>query len=227
MAPRAASAALLGVLLLFATCGAQPPACAGTCPVNVQGLVGPTSVTWDTFGNVYFAQKAGTILTMPSWVGTPTITVLTIPVSSFGDHGVTSILWDSGYLYVTYMKQDPRWGALGCTDSGQDPGTRPYASIQGCNIYGRVSRWPVSAQAVITGPEQVIIDTQFPDNAGRDACVQFSTHSTPTCIIASGDGGFYVAFGDGASFNNPDQGQEGVNPVTGVADQGGCDDNAP
>ena len=33
-----------------------------------------------------------------------------------GDHGLTSILWDGGFLYATYMQQDPRWGALGCDD---------------------------------------------------------------------------------------------------------------
>ena len=56
--------------------------------------------------------------------------------------------------------------------------------------------------------------------------MQFSTHSTPTCIIKSGDGAFYVAFGDGASFTCPDYGQMGT-ADDGSVRQGGCNDNTP
>ena len=30
---------------------------------------------------------------------------------------------------------------------------------------------------------------------GRTGCVQFSTHSTPTCIVKHPDGSFYISFG--------------------------------
>ena len=63
--------------------------------------------------------------------------------------------------------------------------------------------------------------------AGRSACVQFSTHSTPTCIIASGDGAFYVSMGDGAAFTMPDFGELGTTAGPPPVNQGGCNDNYP
>ena len=114
--------------------------------------------------------------------------------------------------------------SLGVQDWGQNPGVRPWTAMAGCNIYGRVSRWPISAAGAVTGPEAVLLDTSTPDQHGRDACVQFATHSTPTCIVAAPDGGFYIAFGDGAAFTAPDWGQMGT---TGGVNEGGCNDNAP
>ena len=207
----------------------QQGPCTGACPVNIQGMNYPISITWDTFGHIFVAEKDGLVKATTSWVSTPTtITLdLTSEVTYNGDHGLTSILWSNGYLFATYMKQNAEWGANGCTDSGQNPGGRPWPTILGCNIYGRVSRWPINALGVITGPEQVLIDTQLTDAHGRNGCVQFSTHSTPASIIASGDGGFYVSFGDGAAFTMPDYGQLGTSITPPVSNQGGCKDNSP
>lgn len=67
--------------------------------------------------------------------------------------GLTSILWDDGWLYATYMKVNPLYGQA-CNDYGQMDG-RPRGEVIGCPIDGRVSRWPVSEQGRIIGPEQV------------------------------------------------------------------------
>ena len=153
----------------------QQAACAAPCPVNLQGLTDPTSVTWDTNGNIFIAEKAGLVKHTTSWVGNPVNVILDITaVTYYGDHGLTSILWDgaggvggSGFLYATYMKINPEFGADGCTDYGQDPGVRPWSAMVGCNIYGRVSRWPISAAGIISGAEQILIDTQTPDVHGE------------------------------------------------------------
>lgn len=59
---------------------------------------------------------------------------LTDRVTSWGDHGLTTILYsETGglpYLYVTYMKLDPLYGNV-CEDHGQVDG-RPMDAIEGC-----------------------------------------------------------------------------------------------
>jgi hypothetical protein len=51
--------------------------------------------------------------------------------------------------------------------------------VVGCNIYGRFSRWPVSPAGEVTGPEEVLLDTEV----GNKACAQFATHSVPACTV--------------------------------------------
>jgi hypothetical protein len=171
-------------------------------------------VTWDTFGNTYVSEKAGVIKRADPGVWQAQVTQLVIDlsgeVSSFGDHGLTTILWDNGFLYATFMALSPIYGN-DCADYGQPDG-RPNEQVNGCPIYGKFVRWPVNAQGVITGPQQVLLDT----SANNLACVQFSTHSTPTTFVKGPDGYFYLAFGDGAGFTMVDAGQLGLNP---------CNDN--
>ena len=38
----------------------------------------PISITWDTFGNIFIAEKPGTVMLMRAWVGVPTVVVLDI-----------------------------------------------------------------------------------------------------------------------------------------------------
>jgi glucose/arabinose dehydrogenase len=104
------------------------------------------------------------------------------------------------------MKLNPKWGH-GCEDSGQMDG-RSRLTVEGCNIYGRLSRWPLSPTGRITGPEEVLLDTE----ANSMACVQFATHSIPACVVKGADGYFYISFGDGAAFTTVDPGDLGHNP---------------
>lgn len=170
----------------------------------------PTSITWDPYGHAFIAEKAGVVkMTAPGQVvGEVVNTILDIQgqVSSFGDHGLTTILWDEGYLYATFMALNPKYGNA-CADYGQPDG-RPNEQINGCAITGMFVRYPISAAGVITGPQQVLLDTAV----GNKACVQFSTHSAPTTVLKGGDGYFYLAFGDGAGFTMVDAGQLGLNP---------------
>jgi len=82
----------------------------------------------------------------------------------------------------------------------------------------------VNDMGVIISGEQRLFDSQWP--AANDApfgdtpaaCVQFSTHSTPTDIVKHGDK-FVIALGDGAGFTGLDVGNLGTgNP---------CQDNLP
>jgi hypothetical protein len=133
---------------------------------------------------------------------------LSSKISAFGDHGLTSILFYKGFLYATYMVQDPKWGEFGCADYGAMDG-RPLNQVNGCAITGRLSRWPLDpATGTVSGDEQILIDGNKP--VFEAYCVQFSTHAV-TSVVELG-GLLYVAFGDGAAFTTVDVGQLGNNP---------------
>ena len=85
---------------------------------------------------------------------------------------------------------------------------RPRIEVEGCTVYGRFSRWPMSAAGAVAGPEEVLLDTE----PAQKACVQFSTHSTPSGLAKGADGYFYLSFGDGAGFASVDPGDLGHNP---------------
>ena len=186
--------------------------------VDLNGFFQPTSVSWDDCGHVFVALKVGTILVFPSWTApaTAAATIVDIEnvVSSFGDHGLTSILWDRdegghAWLYATYMKNRWTYGGANCNDYGQQDG-RVDAAIEGCDVYGALSRWPVDDTGTVTGPEHRILDTQI----NKMACAQFSTHSIPACVVKGAAGDFFVSFGDGAGFSSVDNGNHGHNPCS-------------
>ena len=96
-----------------------------------------------------------------------------------------------------------------CTDSGQIDG-RPYSQITGCVLYGRLSRVaydPLTAR--VTLPVQVVMDGEA---NGRQGCSQFSTHGITGLVLGPGDGYIYFSYGEGASFQAPDNGEFGSNP---------------
>lgn len=73
---------------------------------------------------------------------------------------------------------------------------RQRGLIQGCPIFGALSRWPLDDNGAIAGPEERLLDTEI----GNKACVQFSTHSAPSNVQLGPDGSYYLSFGDGAGF---------------------------
>ena len=111
--------------------------------VYINGLTKPVQVTWSDGGLVFVAEKAGKIKMFPGWVASAASDATVVldlrgSISSFGDHGLSSILWDrssdgTAWLYTCYMQND--WGPTGCADSGQLDG-RTNPEINGCAIYG-------------------------------------------------------------------------------------------
>ena len=99
-----------------------------------------------------------------------------------------------------------------CLDYGQFDGRLP-SIIDGCNVYGAVSRFQVDARGLVISPEQRLYDSQTPisgvPGTTPRACVQFSTHSTPTDIVKFKNG-FAIALGDGAAFTGLDTGNLGT-----------------
>ncbi len=156
------------------------------------------------------------------WRGTASSTALsldiTLAVSSFGDHGMTSILWDrssitgDAFLYITFMKNRWTYGNFTCNDYGQMDG-RAQRDVDGCDVYGALSRWPIDDKTGrVSGPEQRLVDTQIGGADGRRACATFSTHSIPACIVKSPiTNTFYISMGDGAGFTTVDAGNLGHN----------------
>jgi hypothetical protein len=86
-------------------------------------------------------------------------------VTSYGDHGITSLDWADGYLYATYSALNPATNNT-CADRGQ-PNGRPPSAIEGCVVYGRLSRWPV-ANGAVTGPEEILVG----ENSTAKVCAQ-------------------------------------------------------
>ena len=155
--------------------------------VYINGLLRPTCVTYDDNEHVFISEKRGSIRRCDSWRCVQGTLILNIyaTTSSFGDHGLTGLLWDrdaagAAWLYAVFMKG--RWGAgESCLDSGQFDG-RLATQIDGCPIYGALSRWQVDDGGNVISPEQRLLDTELPLGANR-ACVQFTTHSTPSSIV--------------------------------------------
>lgn len=183
---------------------------------------------------MYIAEKRGTVkmYTVPAagdgdWVADLTsddhiVLDLRDRISSFGDHGLNTILVDGQYIdgqyieyiYATYMKLNPLYGN-NCADYGQMDG-RPRNTVNGCPVYGRMSRWAISAAGTVApvGEEDVMLDTETQNEAGAPlACVQFSTHGTPAGMAKNSDDGYiFVSLGDGAGFASVDPGDLGENP---------------
>lgn len=127
-------------------------------------------------------------------------------VANYGDHGLTHVVYHEGYLWLTYSRETPGIGD-NCLDDGAIDG-RPLSQINGCEVHGRVVRFPYDAQTgQLTGGQEVIIEGR----TGKTICGQFATHGA-TCIIVGPDNALYFSAGDGASYQGPDVGQFGNNP---------------
>jgi hypothetical protein len=183
-----------------------------TDSVLITGIRQPISFAYDSKnGNIFILQKKGIVRLCKTWICNtpPSILDFSRTVSSFGDHGATSILYsesfDSSYLYITYMKLNPIWG-YDCADSGALNG-RAKEDVFGCQIFGRLSRWKVNEDGYIISHEEVILDTE----TDQKACVQFPTHSTPTCVVKGADGDYFLGMGDGAAYSQLDDGGLGGN----------------
>jgi hypothetical protein len=102
--------------------------------VQIVSLVAqkPTALTWDNNNNVIIAEKAGMIKISNSWVNAAPAVLLDIQneVASYGDHGLTSVLYNNGYLWATYMKENPQYGD-NCQDWGQWDG-RTASQVRIC-----------------------------------------------------------------------------------------------
>jgi len=179
-----------------------------TDPVSISGIREPISFSYDyEHGNIFILQKMGIVRLCKDWVCStpPAILDFSHKTASYGDHGATSILYDNSFIYVTYMKLNPVWG-YDCADSGALNG-RAKEDVFGCVVYGRLSRWQVSTNGYVVGHEQVLFDTE----TNQKACVQFPTHSTPTCVVKAPNGDFLISTGDGAAYSQLDDGGLGGN----------------
>jgi glucose/arabinose dehydrogenase len=184
------------------------------------GLNHPMAIVYAPNGNVFVAEKRGTVqFYTNSSDTTPTLTAdLTTNVHNYWDRGLMGLAVDPGYpaaghnyIYVLYAYNHilgdpapaPRWPASsGGDDQCPDP---PNSTKDGCVISGRLSRIAVNSTTGVGGSEDPLI---------TDWCQQFPSHSLGSLMFGP-EGALYASAGEGASFILPDYGQlGGTNPDT-------------
>jgi glucose/arabinose dehydrogenase len=185
------------------------------------GLDQPVNIEFAADGRIYIAERSGIIKLYDSLTDTTPATVADFRtnVHNFWDRGLLGMALDpqfnSGrpFIYILYTydgligQAAPRYGtAGGTTDSGG-----PDPTGAGSLVSGRLSRFAVGSNGLITGGETVLI---------HDWVNQFPSHSIGDLKFGP-DGFLYASSGDGASFSFTDFGQNG-NPFNDPFNEGGA-----
>lgn len=161
--------------------------------VNIGGLAGPTSVTFDADGRVYISELTGKIKVANSWSANSTSGTwvdLTTDVASVltgagNELGLTSIVVAGEYLYGVYAAYNAANAGKDC--SGTQLAGQPAWNITGCPTAGRLSRWQIRANGT-AGPQEILVD-------GLDKmCSQFWTLGADNVKVGP-DGYLYVSTG--------------------------------
>ena len=196
---------LLSALVVLAAAASAPPASAVTLPsgftetVVMSDLKTPTAVRFGADGKVYVAEKAGIVKEFDGLADTTPRTVadLRTKVMDYFDRGLLGLALppdmtaDPG-IYVAYSLDAPIGGTPPVFND-----VCPAANLANCVTGARVSRIDVA-----TGAEQKLLE---------DWCMQYNSHTIGSLAFAP-DGALYVSGGEGADYNRPDWGQNGVPP---------------
>ncbi len=183
------------------------------------GLTAPTAVEFAKDGRLYIAEKSGRIKELAS-VANPTVRVvadLGPQVYDYWDRGLMDIALhpdfpQTPYLYALYTLD----GKVGDT---QAAGTVPRyrddcgdPSGVGCVAAGRLVRIELGGTlAAVNASERVLVE-----NWGQ----QFPSHSVGSLAFGP-DGQLYVSAGEGANFQQVDDGSLGGNPLGDPPQAGG------
>ena len=237
--------ALLANILPFAAAGPVLAESGATVLASFQdevmfsGLDHPMAVAFAPNGNVFVAEKRGTIQFYTSVNDTtPSVFAdLNTNVHNYWDRGLMGLAIDpaftSGrpYLYVLYAYNHilgqaagpPRWPSAAGNPYDDRCPNPPTGTTDGCVISGRLSRLTASGGAM-TGGEHVLIE---------DWCQQYPSHSVGALMFGP-EGALYASGGEGASFTGAaDYGQLGgtlpntptsINPC---GDPGGSNPSPP
>ena len=187
---RFAAAAVTAVMamagLVLTGVALAPPAQA-----DVGGLEQPIRARVLADGRVLIAEKAGVVKMAADTSATP-VTILDIrdQVASYEDHGLTTLGYRDGYLYLGYTAQQPGVGDE-CANFTIESG--------GCPTTAYLSRFPLSATGVV-GPEQRLF------GGIPQICILYTTHGLDDLEFGP-DGRMYFSVGDGAGFTGIDVGQ--------------------
>jgi glucose/arabinose dehydrogenase len=188
--------------------------------VGFTGLVNPTNVEFSPDGRVYVAEKSGLIKLFDNLADTtPTVVAdFRTQVHNYWDRGLLGMALDPAfttgrpYIYVLYTydgtktQAAPVYGTVGGTDDGSSSASNGSAPAS-----GRLSRFMVGANGLISGSEEVLV---------HDFDIQFPSHSIGDLKFGP-DGYLYASCGDGASFNAVDYGNFG-NPFGDPTNEGGA-----
>ncbi|MFT3788021.1 MAG: PQQ-dependent sugar dehydrogenase [Tepidisphaeraceae bacterium] len=182
------------------------------------GLNQPTNIEFAPDGRIFITEKRGIIKEFDSLTDTSATIVadLRTQVYNYWDRGLLGLALDPGfttgrpYVYVmyaydgTFTQAAPLHGAAGSDD---DPGASDGTSFG----TGRISRFTIGANNIMTGSEQVLV---------WDYPLQFPSHATGDLKFGP-DGYLYATSGDGASFAAVDYGQT-ANPFGDPVNEGGA-----
>lgn len=199
---RVAALVASAALMIGMTVVAMPSASADTTELTqpVRARVLPD-------GRVLVVEKAGIVKLAPS-VNSPAGTILDIreQVASYEDHGLTTLGYQDGYMYLGYTARPP----AGQVGSNNDC---PNFTIEsgGCPTTAHLSRFSLSSTGDV-GPEQRLF------GGIPQICILYTTHGLDDLEFGP-DGRLYFSVGDGAGFTGIDVGQ-GPNADFCGADEG-------
>jgi glucose/arabinose dehydrogenase len=177
----------------------------------LRGLFVPTSFRFSPNGEVFVAEKRGTVKVFDSITSTTSRVAadLSRVVHNTADRGLLGLAIDPQYpvrpyIWVAYTLNAPPGATAPFYPSDECP-TPPGPNTDGCVVQGRLSKLTLDANDQLVS-EQVLI---------TDWCAQFSSHTVGDLRFGA-DGALYMSGGDGASFNFADYGQAGTAGATAI-----------
>jgi glucose/arabinose dehydrogenase/PKD repeat protein len=203
-----------------------PPALAAPAGFTIEnlpfsGLVLPTSVEFARTGQVFVAERRGTIKVFDNLDDTSSVDVADLRERTFnnGDRGLLGMALDPNYpsrpyLWALYSRNAEVDGPVPKYNTGlSDTDDCVKGAANDCRISAELTRLTLDpAGGIWTGEEKVLL---------TGWCQQYGSHSIGTVIFGN-DGYLYASSGDGASYNVTDIGDQGSERCADPATEGGA-----
>ena len=164
---------------------------ASPAQADVAGLEQPIRARTLPDGRVLVIEKAGVVKLAANATATA-VPILDIrdKVASYEDHGLTTLGYRDGYMYLGYTAQQPGTGDV-CANFTIESG--------GCPTTAYLSRFSLSGTGVVGREERLF-------GGIPQICILYTTHGLDDFEFGP-DGRMYFSVGDGAGFTGIDVGQ--------------------
>jgi glucose/arabinose dehydrogenase len=177
------------------------------------GLNWPTAIEFAPDGRVFVAEKAGLVKVFDSLTDPTPTTVIDVSgnVGSFWDRGLLGMALhpnfaSNGRIYLLY------------TLDLKVPGCNADSSL--CMVGGRLSRFTISGNNTAGAETVIFSDRMWSEGVPLHWCQQYASHSIGDLVFDQ-NGNLLISAGDGASYNDADEGQFG-NPCQDPPREGGA-----